>query len=123
MSLLRDEKCAGTAGSHDAKRKTPYVRDTRCFAVNLSEDDDMHFSSKPNIARDELAQESDIVFCKVESDDEIEAINIEVDHPGSSTHGSACLRATVNAKSNVGEPSTHKREVIFEDNMVPKEFL
>ncbi|KAJ8636312.1 hypothetical protein MRB53_010579 [Persea americana] len=85
----------------------------------------MHFSSNPNIATDELAQESDIVFCKyldtVESDDEVEAINIEDDHPTRRTHGGALNRATVGAKSNVVEPSTHRREVIFEDTVVPEE--
>ncbi|KAJ8631323.1 hypothetical protein MRB53_024646 [Persea americana] len=85
----------------------------------------MHFSSNPNIATDELAQESDIVFRKyldaAESGDEVEAINIEDDHPTSRTHGGALNRATVGAKSNVAEPSTHRREVIFEDIVVPKE--
>ena len=117
MRMLRDRKCASTAGSHDAKRKDPLEKDTRCFTVNLSEDDNMHFSSNPNIATDEDAQESDIVFRKyldaVESDDEVEAINIEDDHPTKRAHGGALNRATVGAKSDVAEPSTHRREVIF----------
>ncbi|KAJ8636181.1 hypothetical protein MRB53_010448 [Persea americana] len=83
----------------------------------ISEDDNMHFSSNPNIATDEDAQESDIVFRKyldaVESDDEVEAINIEDDHPTKRAHGGALNRATVGAKSDVAEPSTHRREVIF----------
>ena len=76
MSMLRDGKCVGTAGNHDAKQKAPSEKDTRCFTINLSEDDDLHFSFSPNIAANELAQESDIVFRKyldaVESDDEVQ---------------------------------------------------
>ena len=125
MCMLRNGKCAGTAGSHDAKRKDPSEKDTRCFTVNLSEDDDMHFSSIPSIATDELAQESDIVFRKyldaVKSDDKVQAINIEDDHPTRQTHGGPLNRATVGAKSNVIKPSTHRREVIFEDTVVPNE--
>ncbi|RWR96562.1 hypothetical protein CKAN_02595500 [Cinnamomum micranthum f. kanehirae] len=83
--MLRDGECAGTAGCHDAKRKAPSEIDTRYFTVNLSEDDDMQFSSNLNTATDELAQESDIVFRKyldaVESDADVEAINVEDYHP------------------------------------------
>ena len=118
-------KSDGTAGSHDAKRKDLLEKDTRCFTVNLSEDDDMHFSSNPNIATDEDAQESDIVFRKyldaVKSDDKVQAINIEDDHPTRQTHGGALNRVTVGAKSNVAGPSTHRREAIFEDTVVPEE--
>ena len=125
MRMVRDVKSDGTAGNHDVNQKDPSGKDTRCFTVNLSEDDDMHFSSNLNIATDELAQESDILFCKyldaVESDDEVQAISIEDDHPTRQTHGGALNKATVDAKSTVAEPPTHRREVIFEDTVVPEE--
>ena len=86
----------------------------------------MHFSSRSNFGSNEVAQNSGGVLHygvdAVEMDEEIQVVDVEYGMMGSNIDDNTYGKG-LDAMLNVGEQSIHQREVILEDNKVPKEFI
>ena len=103
------------------KCKIPPVQSHEIPNVNLCEDNDIHFSKGQNIARDELAKESNCVPI-----DRVDVVNIldgrefviseiESGNTGTNIAGSSNIRGNKLLMLNVGEHSSYNKKVIFEE--------
>ena len=56
--MIIDHELAGTESKHNAKHKVTHGGDATHPTVNLGEDNDVHFSSRPILCGDEVGQNS-----------------------------------------------------------------
>lgn len=127
MRPLLHDKFTRLGNNLNVELELPHTSIPKYPTVNLCEDNDMHFSSKPNIDSNEVGPESDYVLGNgvngVESDDEIQVVHLESRNLKTSLVVSSCRKGKELAPLNVGEQLDDRWEVKFEDNMVPKEFV
>ena len=97
--MIVDHELVGTGCKHNAKRKVIDGGDATHSTVNLGEDNDVHFSSRPLICSDEVGQNSGRVLQDggevAETDEEILVVNVESRNPGSSVDVNASHTVTL----------------------------